>query len=271
MDDHMKREQAKAMMKEASTALVAMGTSAGVATAAGSSAGMIALTGGASLLPWALTAVIAIARGWKEREAARWWYELLHGQGDEQATSEEIAGLIAAHQEEPFVRETILRSVRAIGEAVDPAAVSPLALLAREYVREQKAPDAFFRGASRLLAELSATEVFDLRRLLSWVLVETARDDVTVNAHEWKRVAGELRKVPWYIELLRDEFVGTTTESPNRDAVTTGISDPLRLFHLLRTNNLGSEGQGVAFDAGPGKVVLARVTIERLRRLLGSE
>jgi hypothetical protein len=51
------------------------------------------------------------------------------------------------------VRETILRSVRALQETIDDAATVPLAILAREYLRKKKNPDAFFRGTIRLLTE----------------------------------------------------------------------------------------------------------------------
>jgi hypothetical protein len=271
MSDSEKRARAKSMVKDAGIALLSAGTAAGLAGAGGAGTGLAALSGGAAVLPWALTTVIAIARGWKEREAARWWYELLHGHGNDDATPEEIAGIIDEHGEKPFVRETILRGVRAIGDAVDPAVVTPLATLARDYVRTERDPDGFFRGTARLLADLSAQELADLRELLAWISAGSARDEVTVTASDTEQIGkNQWRDIPWRIRFLRDEFVGVKTDNPDPYVTMVGIADPVRLFHLLRLNGLGMEGHGMSYDAGPGKIVLVRSVIDRLRTVLGN-
>jgi hypothetical protein len=266
-----KKERIAAMLKDASSALVSAGSGAALAAATGATAGIVAATGAAAFLPVFLTTTIDIARKWKERDAAQWWHDVLFGQQDDDVTAEEIAGIIEANQEKPFVRETILRGVRAVGESVDSAVVVPLAMLTREYVHEKNPPDAFFRGVSRMLSELSASELDELRNLFDWVLNESKRDEITLSAHNQEAAKGNVWiRIPWRIELLRDQFVGIQSNDPHRYAIKTGISDPKRLFHLLRVNGLAWEGRGVAFDAGPAKVVFERATIAHFRVIIGN-
>ncbi|WP_437546098.1 hypothetical protein WME97_41350 [Sorangium sp. So ce367] len=269
MTDREMRERANAMLKDAANAVIAGGTGAGIALASGAGPSMAAIQGGAGLLPWALTTVFAIARGWKEREVAKWWYELLHGQEDDQVTPEEVAGLIDAHQEEPFVRETVLRSVRALGEAVDPAVVTPLAVLAREYVSEQKTPDAFFRGTARVLADLSGGELADLRRVVSWGLSTCSEDRCMLVAFDQDVISGknkdEWPKIPWRVLM----FAGKFKSLDKADGVLDGVSNPNRLLRLLEMNDLATRPSSSAWGVDPLRIMVETETLSRLARVLG--
>ncbi|WP_437783302.1 hypothetical protein [Sorangium sp. So ce1097] len=269
MDDREKRERARTMVKDAAAALISAGTSAGVAAASGAGSGMVAISGGASLLPWALTTVLGIACRWKELETTKWWYGLLHGQGDDETTPEEIAGLIDAHQEEPFVRETILRSVRALLDAVDPAAVSPLAVLAREYVGEQKTPDAFFRGTTRVLAELSGNELADLRKVVSWVLSACKEDRCMLVAFDQDFSAGDHEDdwptIPWRVLM----FTGGSKSLQDADSVLEGTQNPVRLLRLMEVNDLATRPSMPGWGVDPLRVTVEIHTLGRLARVLG--
>jgi hypothetical protein len=268
MTDDERKERVREILEEAARAAAESATETAL-TVVGATG--ISQTLGVAVFPVMLMNLIGYAWRWRQRAAAKWWYHFLYGPEDDEVTPEELAGRVEAHKDEPFVRETILRSVRALADSADDAAVIPLAVLAREYTGAGTSPDAFFRGTARLLVELSRNEISALRLLLNWVLVEAKRAQITLYAgQDQKMVDGTLSKIP-YVKLLRDEFVGVRSDDPNREVRITGITDPRRLFYLLRINGLGQEGRGVAFDAGPGKIALDRSTIVHLRKVLGTE
>jgi hypothetical protein len=133
----------RAILNDARDAMV--GGVVGAAAAA-----IIPTVGGGALLgafPATLATGVGVACAWKEKDARRWWHHVIYDERHDNKTPEEIAGIIAAHQDQPFVRETILRSLRALLDSPDECTVTALAVLAREYLRDHKPPDYFF-GAS---------------------------------------------------------------------------------------------------------------------------
>jgi hypothetical protein len=92
-------------------------------------------------------------------------------------TEEQVEARIHARADEPHVRESIFRSLRALLDAVDDFAAAPLGRLVAEYHRGKAMPDAFFRRAARLFAELSESELSELRRVTAsgWTAVRRSR------------------------------------------------------------------------------------------------
>ncbi len=185
-------------------------------------------------------------------------------------SEEEIAGIIENWIEErESRRELIVSAVRRVLDDVDTAALRPLANLVIRY-RDQ-VPDSVFRATARLIAQLSEAELDDLRRLVNWALENTKRDDLTITTHDSEQSGGEWRKLgAWRTEMLRDEFVGRRDGTQaERHHELLGLSDPFRLFQLLKVNTLGFDGHGMAFDSGPGKIWFRRSVLEHLAAVLG--
>ncbi len=159
--------------KSSTPAVVESLTTITVAATAAAAPPAALAAAGLAVLPKALGVLVDKALRWKEADAAAFWDRLLHDENADGITSEEIAGLIEAHADEPFVRENVLRSVRTLLESVDPCIIVPLATLARQCIRDKIAPDAFSRNTMRLFTELGRDEFADLRRLLAWILEET--------------------------------------------------------------------------------------------------
>lgn len=156
--------------KNATTALVSA-TASTAAAAAGTAAGGVLAATLAALFPGVLLGALVVGFDYRKHSVSAWW-EAFTAPGDDEpgVTREEIAGHIDAHKDEPHVRETILRGVRALFDAVADAAVIPLGVLAREYRRAQRRPDAYFRNAVGVLTSVSDEELEDLRALTSWML-----------------------------------------------------------------------------------------------------
>jgi hypothetical protein len=187
---------------------------------------------------------------------------------DENMTSEEVAGFLEAHKEEPWVHDTVWRTVRSLMEAADDAATVPLGLLAQEYMRDKQRPDAYFRGTVRLLQELNAEEFRELRAMLDWVLAETVRPIVIVTAR-----GGGAHS--WRLYIMRDVEGDGDAEAQNETAATMKtadvVSEPERLFALLEGTGIGLPPRADRWGGGFPDVRLERVVAERLRRLLGSD
>jgi hypothetical protein len=253
--------------KEIVSGAVEVGATAGAAVVTTmSTAGAV---GAAALAtgPMLLAAGVGVALEWRKRTAEKFWHELVHGKHGDGLSAEEVAGRVEAHVDEPYVAETLLRAVRTILDAVDPAVVVPLATLARGCLRDKVPPDAFTRSAMRLLTELGRDELDDLGRLTQWILAESkVQAAVTLMAGNHQKVAGDQWiEVPWRVRMLRDEYVGKKDGSDEERYVRlSGLKAPDRLFYLLKLNGLASETRGVSFAAGPTTIVVERITAERL-------
>ena len=276
-DELARKSRARAILDEARNALANATASGAAAAIGGASATGIAISAGCGAVASTLAMAVGVARGWKEADAAKWWFNVLHGPDpSDEATAEEIAGLIDAHQDKPFVRETILRSVRMLYDAVDKRATLPLAVLAREYLRGQKAPDRLFRGAAGLLAETSAEEMDELAQLLDWVLAKTKRSRVILNALEQQQQEGESwLYVPWWFRIRRDDPGGEDHgDRTSKDPAAYLDSDfhPRdgdRLLFLLQNNGLArGHVTGGLRGSGAPQIEIERVVAERLAQLL---
>jgi len=193
-----------ALAKDVATTGTRSAVAGTLAALAGQPPEMIIATALSQFVPFVAGLVFGVAWNAKKAEAERWWAEFLRQIAEhEGVTVEEVEERVRSRADEPYVREAIFRSLRALLEAVDDAATVPLAQLVAHYHTSKQKPDAFFRGMARLLAELSGQEIVDLRRLVNWAVESTTSEVCTLvaldrdakggNAEDWPRV-------PWRVE-----------------------------------------------------------------------
>ncbi len=185
---------------------------------------------------------------------------------DDEMTAEEVAGILEAHKEDPNVADAIWRAVRALMDAPNDDAAVPLGVLAAEYARDKRPADAFFRGTTRLLTELSTAESRDLQRLVFWTL-ETAPDaqEVTLVAFDRDATAGPDANawpvVPWRVLMFHSN---TSLSAP--DGILEELQEPVRLLSLLENTFLAFAGSLGWMGASPRQV---SIRLEVVRRLAG--
>jgi len=175
-----------------------------------------------------LPTLVGIARAWKEQETDKWWNHVVDGDFHDDTSAEEIAGIIEANQEEPFVRESILRSLQTLWFTPDQCAVLPLAMLTREYIRDKKNPDSFFRGVCNLLLTCSQSDFGQLRDLA--VAIRHALNESDPSFLRLECAIGNPRQVQLYTE---------TGSSKNHASIN--MPDGARLLRLLHRNDLATE------------------------------
>jgi hypothetical protein len=258
MSAETKGERVTRILQEATNAVAPGGAAALVAVASAATPAAIVASAMVGALPQSLVSIIGIARRWKEGDAAKWWHQVLYSPLPDGVTPEEIAGRIDARQDEPCVRETILRSIRTLLDCVDSCVVTPLALLAREYLREGQIPDDFFRGVSRVLSDVSAAEFADLQVLCSCMAEQPG---------EWVGIrSGTPDIVPHGARL---EWEHPTSGRPALETTIVDVRHTPRLLRLLVRNDLGVD-VGVVGGGVHGECIRVHVsTATRLRRIVG--
>lgn len=147
----------------------------------------------------------------------------------------EYAGLFDTGElRSDVAKEVFLQSVRAAEAAVEEAVYPALAMLMREYVREGKRADGFFRGISRTLQDVSADEYESLRAIV-------------VGVARWPgptAIVRRLRKIPegYFIQVTDPGM----TKARGAVDVSSRQEDAAYLFHLLEVNNLAERQRDLA-------------------------
>ena len=245
-------------------------TTVGAASAAAASALMVAPSAapGVLALAAALVAVFppilgALTEAGVRRMKARGdrFFQALVDDWAQQAnlTHEDVTRILEDAKDDPNIADASWRAVRGLMEALNDAAAVPLGVLAAEYMRNQLPADFFFRGAVRLLQELEADELDDLRKLLVWALSSTKR-------------TGELQLVSRHgsIDILLDEFANDPAADsvPDKHSHISIASDSRRLFSLLTLNGLVGSAPTSRWGGGIPEINLPRNIAERLSRIL---
>lgn len=235
----------------------------------GVSGGAAALATGASPAMAAFLAAVAPAAalfyGWTEDLARKRWAALLAAYFADVGplSAEEMEEQLRVDGENPCLQEVLIETVRSVGEALDGAVVPALARLARRYKASGNRPDAFFRGMRRVLSDLDAEEFEALKLLVDKVLaidLGESRDQVVL-----ERAALEPGGTPQL------SFVRPGPRSVDNERIGIGdVPRALRLFHLLKTNDLGTDSTGGGFTGhtGPSVIVLRFDIVRRIRGLL---
>lgn len=244
-------------------ALVAYGGVIATVAAAG-------LSGTAALaLPFLPTFLGLADQAFRERTARRWAVWLGEYMSGEDAKDPALfEARLHAHSEKPVVQELIAESVRVIGEALADSVVPVMARLGRQYATEDRKADAFFRGTRRLLTDLAEEEFAALRVILT----RAASADLP-SGYEIVQLDYLPSALPDGSELLYTK--ATTSEQfergLRRERASLGNVDyALRVFHLLKVNDLGVESQPEMDGTFGGRqsVVLRRDKVRRLLELM---
>lgn len=267
-----KKSDTPGLGKEITQTATRSTVAATLATLAGQRPEMIVAAALSQFIPFAAGLVFGVAWNHKKASAERWWAEVLRDlAAAEKTTPAEVEERIRARADEPDVRETIFRSLRALLDSVDDAAAVPLARLVAQYQHRKARPDAFFRGVAHLVSELSGQEFVDMAQLVGWArpccrngmvtLVAVDRDSSAGrNAEDWPRS-------PWRVLAF------TSSKKLNQpDGELPGIGDPERLLFLLQNNGLARVSSHVGwFGIDPFRIDVTEANLDRLLPLLKSE
>ncbi len=171
-----------------------------------------------------------------------------------------MADVLLRLEKDRRYREVIFQLLLRLRECIEDV-IPSLGTIARLYGQDGRVPDAFFRGATKLLEDLvSADEYRALKVLVDLLLQHTKPNTPTlveIGIHEGQCVlnvapdvsAGVLAgKLPWTEE--------------NQEIAP-------RLFRLLRDHHLASEPEGRIGTLAPDNCMrIERVTFERLHQIL---
>lgn len=235
-------------------------------TGAAAAAAGAAITVGAGPLPAAVAAavpgvveLVTSALANRSRKLFTDWLELLMHEPRfvelVDAPDATAPMLLAARLDEPGFGELFTRAVKELLGSVSSASVAPLALLMREYIREDRlkgGPDDFFRGAAAVFSALDGEQLRALREL---VAVVAARPE------ECPQV--EIRQNQLYFPTEADTASSHSAEAPS-------LNRWRRLFHRLKNEALAFDNAAGFWNAvsGPDVLRMERVTAQRLLALL---
>ena len=231
----------------------ALVTSAGAGLSVGAG---VPLAASISLGAQVLVALIGHVRGRRQRYAEKWFAGYCLGAPSDDP--ERVLAELQAKSEDPLVQDVIFESLRSIEDVIVADTLVPLSKLAREYASEGKRIDGFFRAVRRTLSDLTEDEYRDLRSLLESI------DAIG----DFPAPLIELRLTGAAVDYLRP--VTDVSKNAKYEAVELGVHPHApRLFSLLRTNGLGTDGTSGSWGArsGPGVIILERATVHRVVEL----
>lgn len=256
------QDEKQSIGKDIVTAGATAAIAAATATAAPASAAVWAT------IPTVLGGICDVAMNWKRLEAQKFWDDLRANIAtDAGVTPEEAEAHIQLRAEDPRFRDAILRSVRALMDAVDGAATVPLARLVAEYERDGAMADALFRGVARLLSELSRTELKELRDMLEWAFEGTEASGIRLIATDliWDGTQGEPHPASWHV--LR--YTNLTGSQRMHEGRFESVGNPTRLLHLLEMHGVARQPNDQGWPGyNPVRIWIERDVAERLQRIL---
>jgi hypothetical protein len=174
-------------------------------------------------------------------------------------------------------KNVFVQTVRAAEAAVDEAVYPALAMLMRQYVREGRRYDGFFRSCSRLFQELSADEYASFAALIKRIAGARFDDAATVHVdtvvasarEEWTTVPEGAPTEGMYAILSSSSAFTSNSVTPSRSIAAVGC-DPShveRLSLLLDSGGLAQRysrtrdtGMYLQIKAGIAKRIAAFVT-----------
>jgi hypothetical protein len=214
-----------------------------------------------AFLPFVAGKVVVGYQKRKVREAEKWWELVVM----ENSSDYGAAAQIGAKADDPISQDVIVASFKLILDNISPEAIPAIAMLTREYLREGKVRDDFFRGTGEVLTDLSAEEFSDLRALVAWVASSSRRADVEI----LHLGVGSGSPEGQY------EHLEIRPEREGRPPILTPLGFPMRfvprLFRLLKKSALATEAASGYLGAisGPHVLAVGRTTMDRLQTILG--
>lgn len=160
---------------------------------------------------------------------------------------------VEEHLRDPRFQEVVFQNYRRAIDAIDPVVLPALARLTTMYRGSE--PDAFFRGAGRLLQDLTADELVALRELLS---VCHQVDAQIVSIVSWQTTRWELR-------FSEPKSKGKTALSCVRHPSTVSVLGRLERVGLLADVDHDRHGQDLHMV---GDSQIHRATVDKLLSLV---
>jgi hypothetical protein len=185
---------------------------------------------------------------WHQR-LARWWQRVVADPSWENPQAVQ-ANLKDRLKTDPKAKDVIWQSAKYLAEAVSLDSCEPIGSITAEYLQENVEVDVFFRGAIRLLADLSTQELGNLRDLVS-VIGQYPQEGLSCQ-YEW----GHLKF------HAAGELLGTA--SPFN-------SCPMRLFRVIKENDFGDQPGpgGFVVKSGHETLIPESHSFSRLAKHLG--
>lgn len=205
-----------------------------------------------------------LARDWTRDRQERWFEGWLRGStASAEAARDEFVEQLAT----PGVRDVIFDHLRRIEEALDEAALPLLGALARSYVREGRKPDAFFRNASRFLAELDGPMARDMATLCA-VIDRPGFADTRIHLR-----VGEMGSITTVFAPSAQVFARAIPymDSLAGPELALGeLSSALPLLSVMRRHGISLEGYPGYIDvrSGPHMTVVESSVLARLRPIV---
>lgn len=208
----------------------------------------------------------SLAKEWQAGRQRAWFEGWLR---DDTSTVEQARDEFVRQLETPGVRDAIFDHLRRIEEAIDEAALPLLGALAREYARANRRPDAFFRNATRFLAELDAPMIADASKLIEATLAAAgAAPRVLLRVGTKGKLSNAM--APGASVFTFTKYFGADDDG---EPVKLGeLATAYALFDAMRRHGIGQAGYGGYMDlvSGPHVVVVEPETLKRLRPILTS-
>ncbi len=255
-DSETKDEIAKG--SEAGTAVVAA-----LATASGTA---LAVAGAAAAAPYVVGKAIVWVIERNNVRMTKWFEAISNKFGNEPDRVRERIESKFLHEGDR-TSATVLESADVLLRAVDDALVPAIGALTAEYLQGGCAPDAFFRGALRVLGELTASEAGEFSGFLDAcayaheeqleVIIEPGEKDVSHAISDGRD-----------FKLTVQAFRGDRSADPPA-TISIASAAAMRFFYLLKTHGLARDNPGGFFDtiSGPQVLRIQRSTAQRLRAL----
>lgn len=185
-----------------------------------------------------------------ERKRQIWWQYVVENKTDEEFERTLEYELNEEHG------DVILEGLRAAIGTVDNAALPPLGWLTRTYLLTKTgARDRFFRCCTRLLCDISADELDQIKRLVVWSLNVVERDEF------------DLVQKGAHVFVVKDEHVN---EQPDKAGIHAIMSDfnASHVFDLLADYALLRPTMGNYLGNDPPNIRATRTVFMKLHRIL---
>jgi hypothetical protein len=210
-----------------------------------------------AMLPSAVSLGLGVALETRKRMAVTFWNKVVEQSNGK--TAEEVAGILEANAENPFVYETVEESIKGLLNAVDPSVVPAIGTLAAFYLERKKRPDDFFRGMVRMLSEFSEQEYISFVALMRKVRGHRTTEE-EVFLFSWTRNGRSTAEHQLPGDPKRKREYGTLGE----------FRGLLRIFRLLKMHGLGADMPTGGFTGrgGPNVVRIYTTMVNRICRYL---
>ncbi len=174
-------------------------------------------------------------------------------------SGEQLMEFLEQNAKEEWSERTVYETMRSLNEALDDAVVPALGRLLGKYVAGGQTPDRFFRGCSRFLAELSASEFLALQQLVEAVLHVASWAD-----HDQREIEIQTDTEGWIgfivVGILGDKEINDSTKR------VVSIPDALEVSRSMKNHQLASDGH-IRSGLTLGGIHLASIEIRMAKRL----